>query len=265
MLYETEGIVLSQTALGEYDKIIAVLSRREGIVRAVVKGVRKPASRLSPVTQPFCEANFQFYKGKSLDRVTQVSLKTSHPNIIADYHKTIYASYLAELTLELLPDREPQEEQYDLWVRALTCLEERDDPWIVTKWGESGLLLRAGLAPSLDHCTICGIFLGEGGKPSGSRAGLGFSPSFGGVICPSCSGQAGPDFHCLEVAPGTLRTLEILLAGALEHPPRCPNITARGQVKDEIEIVLREYVQYTLGKRLKSLSLVESIGADTPK
>ncbi|MGI6643344.1 MAG: DNA repair protein RecO [Bacillota bacterium] len=268
MLYETEGIVLSQTALGEHDKIITVLTRKEGVVRAVVKGVRKATSKLSSVTQPFSEATFQFYKGKSLDRVTQVSLRSSHPGVIADYRKTVYASYLAELTMELMPDRQSQESQYDLWVKALLCFEDKDDPWIVAKWGEMGLLLRAGLGPSLDHCTVCGGSIQEASrgvtsKTLGQQPNLEFSVSFGGIVCHSCSGQVMPGYRGMKVAPGTLRTLEILMDSASEL--RCPNIVARGQVRDETDLVLRQYVEYTLGKRLKSLSLVESIGADPAK
>ena len=40
-LYRDEGIVLRTQKLGEADRIITVLTRRNGRVRAVAKGVRR--------------------------------------------------------------------------------------------------------------------------------------------------------------------------------------------------------------------------------
>ncbi len=259
MLYETEGIVLSQTALGEYDKIVAVLTLAEGILRAVVKGVRKPASKLSPVTQPFCRAIFQFYKGRTLDRVTQVSLKTSHPGIVSDYDKLVHANYLVELALELLPERQAQTDQFLFFSRLLDCLEQRKDPWIVTQWGVMGLLARAGLAPSLERCVACGT-------PNDLGAtGMRFSVGLGGVVCENCASDLPGGV--LDISLGTAKTLQILTQGILGDTgdSRCPNVIARGQVKKETGGVLKKYVEYTLGKRLKSLPFVESIEVSTHK
>ena len=78
MLYQTEGVVLSAMDLGEHDRLISILTEKEGLVRAVVRGARKPKSKLSALTQPFTRAQFQLFRGKSMDRVTQVSLMDSH-------------------------------------------------------------------------------------------------------------------------------------------------------------------------------------------
>ncbi len=257
MLYETDGVVLSQTALGEYDKIVAVFTRTQGIVKAVVKGARKPTSKLSSVTQPFCEAIFQFYKGRSLDRVTQVSLKSSHSAIVGEYEKTVYASYLAELILELLPEKEPQEDQYRFFINILTCMETRADPWFVTKWAEIGLLQKAGLAPSFEYCVLCGAPLDAA---DGKKSGVSFSVANGGVVCRDCLLQAEDDFQAKTVISlGALKTMQMLHDSVLEVGTACPNMTARSLVKDQIGTILKRYIEYTLGKRLKSISLVESV------
>ena len=79
MLYQTEGIVLSSADLGEHDRLVTLLTLQKGLVRAVVRGARKPNSKLSAVTQPFTRADFQPYGRSSLDRVIQVSILDSHP------------------------------------------------------------------------------------------------------------------------------------------------------------------------------------------
>ncbi len=43
-LYRDEGVVLRVQKLGEADRIVTVLTRRNGRVRAVAKGVRRTRS-----------------------------------------------------------------------------------------------------------------------------------------------------------------------------------------------------------------------------
>ncbi len=265
-MYQTEGIVLSQTPLGEDDKIVTLLSPEEGVVRAVVKGARKAKSRLSAVTQPFTRASFQLSRGKSLDRVTQVSLKTSHPGILSDYGKVVCASYLSELVAELAPERESNREQFQFFSSALDCIEARVDPWIVVKWAEIGLLARAGLLPSFTQCVTCA---GDIVPPAL------FSAAMGGAVCGKCrqgrrprdmslaaetetgtAAEAMPETDSgTPVSAGALKTLEMLADAENE----CPNLTAKGQVKEEVNLVVGQCLDHALGRRLKSSSLVGSI------
>ncbi len=253
MLYGSEGIVLRQSNLGEYDKIISVFTQDQGLVTAVVKGTRRPKSRLSPVTQPFTRAVFQLYKGRSLDRVTQVMLLTTHPGIASDYVKAVYASFLAELVMEIMPEREESPGQYAFLALVLSCLEKSKDPWAVAKWGELGLLARAGFAATFDVCQVCGKLPGASPR---------FSPGRGGAVCEACaetaSEAASEDF---SVSPGALRTLQLLSEAA--RGATAPMVTARGTVKEEVELVMRAFTRYMIGRRLKSSSLVENIEKDS--
>ncbi len=247
MLYGSEGVVLRQSDLGEYDKVVSVFTQDHGLVNAVVKGTRRPKSRLSSVTQPFSRAVFQFYRGRTLDRVTQVMLLTSHPKISSDYGKAIYANYLAELTMGIVPEREENQGQYLFFLKVLSCLEQTQDPWPVVRWAELGLLARAGFGAVFDECQACGKSLGD--SPL-------FSPSRGGPLCGECTRAPG-DF---AVSPGALRTIALLSEDAQKGS--LPLITARGQVKEEVGHIMGSFTHYVLGRRLKSLSLVENMERD---
>ena len=249
MLYQTEGIVLRVTDLAEHDRIVSIFTRDEGLVQAVVKGARKPKSRLSAVTQPLTRATFQLFRGRSLDRVTQVALKTSHPGLMLDYRKMVYAGFLSEMVSEIMPEREKHEDMFDFFARVLLCLEERDDPWPVAAWGQMGIVGRAGFAPSLERCAICGAV------PSSPAF---FSPEAGGLLCDKCRASGGPAGGAVAISPGTIRTLAILSESSGSGAP-CPNLTAYGRVREEAGTVLMEYTAQVLGRRLKSASLVGSI------
>ncbi|HHY11771.1 MAG TPA: DNA repair protein RecO [Firmicutes bacterium] len=261
MFYQSEGVVLDQGDLGENDKIATIFTRQEGLVRAVVKGAQRPKSKLRGLTQPFTYAVFQIFRGRSLDRVTQVSIKTGFPNIMDNYEKMIYARYLVELLTCVLPEREENNAQFDLLLAVLDCLEQKEGPWVVARWAELGILSLAGFAPSFSACVSCGRETLE--------SPVYFSLRNGGAFCGQCSrsgispkeSQVRAYGEFIRVSPGALRTLEMLLPGTAPASGQvtCPNITARGQVREEINEVSRKYVAFVLEKRLKSAGLVESI------
>src|SRR5664279_2342923 len=71
-VYRDEGVVLRTHKLGEADRIITLLTRHHGRVRAVAKGVRRTSSRIGSRLEPFMLADVQPYERRSLDAVTQV-------------------------------------------------------------------------------------------------------------------------------------------------------------------------------------------------
>ena len=52
-LYQDEGVVLRTAKLGEADRILTLLTRDHGKVRAVAKGVRRTKSRFGGRLEPF--------------------------------------------------------------------------------------------------------------------------------------------------------------------------------------------------------------------
>ena len=70
-LYRDEAIVLRTQKLGEADRIITLLTRSHGRVRAVAKGVRRTSSRFGARLEPFSHVDLQLAEGRSLDVVTQ--------------------------------------------------------------------------------------------------------------------------------------------------------------------------------------------------
>ena len=71
-LYRDAGVVLRTQKLGEADRIITLLTRHNGRVRAVGKGVRRTTSRFGARLEPFMHVDLQLAEGRSLDIITQV-------------------------------------------------------------------------------------------------------------------------------------------------------------------------------------------------
>ena len=85
-LYRDEAVVLRVQKLGEADRIVTLLTRRNGRVRAVGKGVRRTTSRFGARLEPFSHVDLQLYTGRNLDIVVQAEgLTPFGQELVADY------------------------------------------------------------------------------------------------------------------------------------------------------------------------------------
>ena len=85
-LYRDTGVVLRVQKLGEADRIVTILTRRHGKVRAVAKGVRRTRSRWGARLEPFNHVDVQCYTGRSLDIVTQAeTVDAFGAGLVGDY------------------------------------------------------------------------------------------------------------------------------------------------------------------------------------
>ena len=72
--YRDDAVVLRTHKLGEADRIITLLTKHHGQVRAVAKGVRRTSSRFGARLEPFMVADLQLVSGRTLDIVTQATV-----------------------------------------------------------------------------------------------------------------------------------------------------------------------------------------------
>lgn len=69
-LYQDEGVVLRTVKLGEADRIVTLLTRDHGKIRAVAKGVRRTKSRFGGRLEPFMRVSLLIAEGRSLDVIS---------------------------------------------------------------------------------------------------------------------------------------------------------------------------------------------------
>jgi DNA repair protein RecO (recombination protein O) len=83
-LYRDEAVVLRVHKLGEADRIVTLLTRRHGRVRAVGKGVRRTTSKFGARLEPGSHIDVQLYTRLSpeqrLPAVTAGSRSSSRPS-----------------------------------------------------------------------------------------------------------------------------------------------------------------------------------------
>jgi DNA repair protein RecO (recombination protein O) len=238
--YRDSGVVLRTHKLGESDRIITLLTRTHGRVRAVARGVRRTTSKFGARLEPMGLVDAQLHIGRSLDSVTQVeSLFSFGADLASDYPRWTAAQAICETAERLTPEeREPATAQFQLLVAGLRALAQREhDAGLVLDAYLVRSLAVAGWAASFDACARCG-------EPGPHRS---FSLPGGGALCPDCRmpGSATP-------RPETMALLGALLSGDWGVAD-----ASDGRTRREASGLVSAYLQWHVERQLKSLPLVE--------
>lgn len=236
--YRDEAVVLRTHKLGEADRIVTMLSRQHGKIRAVAKGVRRTGSRFGSRLEPFMVADIQCYIGRSLDIVQQVETLGSYGADISDDYGSYTAASVMVETADKITDDDGSLQQYLLLVGALRSLSRREHAPTLTL---DSYLLRslsiAGWAPSFSDCAVTGV-------PGPHTV---FVPQLGGVVA---DGVAPPGAPRLDLE--TLALLGALLEGRWEDAEQSaerPRAQASG--------IVAAYAQFHLERSLRSLPHVD--------
>ena len=272
-VYRDDGIVLRTHKLGEADRIVTLLGRRSGRVRAVAKGVRRTKSRFGARLEPFTHVDLQLYTGRSLDVITQAeTLRPYGEPLAADYPRYTTGTAMLETAERFTPvEKEPALRQFLLLVGGLRALGEgKHDPRLVLDAYLLRSLAVAGYAPALDECAICGTRAprpapaqeagpepGAGpaagpaaaaGRPARAPAAFrAFAIPAGGLVCRSCRapGAATPSTQ-------TIALMSALMSGDWPHADASER---RHQV--ECSGLVAAYLQWHLEHSIRSLKHVE--------
>ena len=230
-LYRDEGVVLRTMRLGEADRIVALLTRAHGKVRAVAKGVRRTTSKFGGRLEPMSRVAMLCWKGRELDIVNQAEVIDAFRVVREDLSRVTKAFTVLEVADQLAQEHLPAPRLYDMVVGALQALEQADSALLVP-----GFLLKAlaldGSAPLVEMCASCGS---EGEL-------VAFDLLQGGALCPDCRRGRSVSPAALDLVR---RTLGGGLAGVLAEPASA--------VTDEVVALAGAAMEIHLDRRLRSL------------
>ncbi len=240
MLKRTKATVLKTTPFSEADLIVSTLTSDYGIIRTFAKSPRKTKSRFGSSLEPLTYARISFW-GKeeaNLPRLTQSDILRSFQPIRDRIDCFFKVMEIVELTLNLLPEREPNRDIFDLF---LSILERIDDcskgdcaGTLDTIFYRIRFLDIAGYGPRLDGCARCGRF------------GYNYYISHGSVICGTCAeGMDAP----MRLSPGIIRIYETLRKWELQKLDR---LKISRSLLSELSGMLDSHILYTTSKPMKT-------------
>jgi DNA repair protein RecO (recombination protein O) len=252
-LYRDEAVVLRVHKLGEADRIVTLLTRKHGRIRAVGKGVRRTTSRYGARLEPGSHIDVQLYtrtaepdaerghpRNNGLDLVTQVaSVDNYGARVAGDYSAWTAAVAICETAERLTPEEgEPALRQYLLLVGALRSLAEREhDPSLILDAFLIRSMSLAGWEPALTNCAVC-----SAAGPHGA-----FNVPAGGAVCLNCrpAGSVRPQ-------AGSLLLMAALLSGNWAGAD-----AALPELCREASGLIAAHLQWHLERGIRSLPLVD--------
>ena len=118
---QTEAIILRTYPLKEADKIVSFFSRDMGKARGVARGARKPKSNYGASLETMSHVRLQYFERENAEllSIDSCELIQSHFESQQDYDRGVALAYFAEVTDQMLPDREPQDAFFRLLLVVL--------------------------------------------------------------------------------------------------------------------------------------------------
>jgi DNA repair protein RecO (recombination protein O) len=228
--------------------VLSLLTREQGKVSAVARGLRKAKARLAGALQHFNLVEVTLTGAGRLPTITHARVLDAQYGLRTNIDAFAYASYFAELFDVALEERQPSEAAFDLFVGVLRRLATTEAPDLLARYVEITLIAQLGYLPHLTQCAACRAPLapqGPDGLPEWPTW-LGFTAAHGGALCPACLISVP---GAKRIASGTVQIAVLLLTRGLEavDPARLSP-----RLRREVEVTFRDYLEYRLEHRLVS-------------
>lgn len=246
--------MLRRTDYGDYDLILTFFTLNFGKISLIAKSAKKSKKRFAGILELFSvlQVVAGSSRGKGLPVLQEATLIHPFSRIRADFRKTAYASYWAELINAWLEENEKQPLLFHLFQQVLAELDSGKTPEdVLTIIFQMRFLRLSGHRPNITTCSICRTEL-EAIMQDRFTLDL----AKGGVVCGKCrrGGQGR-----LSVSKGTIKRLLWVEDGDMAKAARI-RFTA-DSLKEGVEF-LEAFVPYHLGKQPRSLKFLRQIRMD---
>ena len=236
-----EGIVLSKRDFKDNDVILTVLTKEEGTLSFVAKGIKKAKSKNANACELFTLSRFYYNHN---ERSNMHSLKTAERikvfhHIYSDLQKQVIASLICEICSKM--EKEESFLVFDLLKQCLQHLHDGNNDFCVLAFFVAQINNCIGICPNVDGCVQCG-----------NPTVMAISIVSGGFVCSDCY-EHNRDIRC---------QIEHLRYFRLFHKASENDFTILAQMKHfsygEIKYILLIFLEYS-GITLSAIKLLDEI------
>ncbi|MBQ9413809.1 MAG: DNA repair protein RecO [Clostridia bacterium] len=236
-----KGLVIRETAVGEADRFITVLTDELGVIRASVRGARRVNSRAGAATRILAYSQFSLVKGRET-YIVDTAL-SQHIFFAAGFEveRLALAQYFCELFGALSPGAEEAQPFLRLLLNALALLEKGEDREKIKAIVELRLMRMTGYTPDLSGC-ICG---------NAAPTAVWFLPNEGRLACERCQKGGG-----LPLSPTTLSAMRYIVSASDD---RCFSFRLPQEAAAELSDITERFLLYHLSRGFKTLEFYHSL------
>ena len=249
--FSTPAILLRRMDYGDFDLILTFYTLKNGKLSLIAKSAKKSIKRFAGILELFSMLDVvaSHGRGKGLPVLQEAVLKQPFEGIRADFKKTAYASYWAELIYNWMEGNYQQVALFNLLEHVLSELDSGK-----AAAAELNILFQMrflSLSGHRPHMTACSLCQRDLEKIEQTKIILDLKT--GGIVCGNCRGRSASR---IVLSRGTIKQLLWIDIGDLSKAARMrfnpPALT-------EITNFLEEFVSYHLGKQPRSLKFLRQI------
>ena len=239
-IVDVKGLVLYETNYSDSSKILNVLTSEYGLIGIISKGCRNLKSKLRGSSRKLVYGVFHFYyKENGISSLISIDVINDYPKTIIDLKRVVYASYLLDLTRQVVKQSK-DEAILPLLISALDKIENGLSSEVVTNILELKYLDFLGVSPVVTGCAVCG-------KTTNI---VSLSPTAGGFICKDCYQNEG------YYSDKAIKLLQMYYYVDLE---KITKIDVNSKVNMEINKFLEDYYDRYTGIYLNSKKMLKNV------
>ncbi len=232
---KTKGIVISENNMGDYDKMITILTPN-GKISCSAKGSRRSKSQLMAGSQFLCFGDYMLFKGTSTYTLNSCDTIEIFYNIRTDYDKLNYAAHITKIIQDVTYENQNTYKILQLYLNTLYVISEtKMDLEFIISIFKMRLMCLLGFSPIIQKCTECK-----------TEENLNyFSLKDNGFKCNACAKQ---DTGAIEIAQGTKRAIQYIVTAPAK---KLYSFDISEENKKQLSIISKLYTNVKLEKEYK--------------
>ena len=248
MQIQTDGLVIGEKIVGESDRLVTLLTREEGLVRAFAPQAKNLKKSKVSSTQLLSYSQFSIYKGKTKYVINDGQTLELFFDLRRDIAALSLAQYFCELSAHLAPEETEAGEFLRLVLNALHFLSKGTKPPLLLKSVvEMRMLSLAGYMPNLIACDHCGAYESDP---------MYFLPEQAILYCKDCKGEIRT--KALAVAPGVLTALRHTIYAEFK---KLFSFSLQPEGLRQLSMISETYLLHVVGRRLQTLEFYHQMAS----
>lgn len=246
MQIRTQGLIIREQVVGESDRLVTVLTRDEGVVRAFARRAKNLKDSKNSATGLLCYSRLNLYKGREKYIINDAFPIEVFFGLREDIVRLALAQYFCSLSTELIPDSVESGDYLRLVLNALHFLSEGTrDPELLKPIVELRMLSLSGYMPDLVCCAECGAY--EADK-------MYFKVNRGTIYCQDCYLDNGDP--CAVLPKAALTAMRHIIYSDFEKIFSFSLSEGAGKA---LSAAVEAYTVHILQKRPKTLDFYHSL------
>ena len=128
-IVKTKGIIIAESNMGDFDKMLTMLTPGLGKISCAAKGARRQNSALLAGTQFLCFGEYILYKSQDNYSINSCDTIEMFYNIRTDLDKIKYAVHITKIIQDVTTENENSYKILQLYLNTLYMISETDkDP-----------------------------------------------------------------------------------------------------------------------------------------